>query len=183
METEVQPDLNPPLHLLTDWSDPGGRRRSGTAGVLSVVVHVVAIVAVLLLPASVLQPPKEPSRQVTPLIEPLTELTQPAPNNQKLHKNFNAEEVAARPRVQIPPAGASIPRPALHPALPSPPPAPPARVAAALPEPPPPDIVPRITPPPETARLQLPPQIQPQEVKPCAHRRRRTCGRAQRLGQ
>jgi len=74
---------------------------------------------------------------ITPLIDPLTELTQKAPNTGKVNKEFNAAEIEPRPRVRIPAPLPSTPKPAaareaVIPAMPAPKPAP----ATPLPEPP-----------------------------------------------
>src|SRR5215813_15019383 len=106
METVVQPPVDDELHLLTDWGDLNPRSRTREAAIFSVVVHVALIIVLALLPAPAprrLEAP-EVHRIVTPLIEPLTELTQKAPNTSKVSKEFTAAEVVPRPRIQIPAA-------------------------------------------------------------------------------
>jgi TonB family protein len=123
------------LHLLTDWGDPALRRR-GTAGVASLVVHGVVIAVLLMLPAGFLASPPEPEHAtplVTPLVEPLTEFTQPSQNRGKVAKEIDMAALQARPAIQIPSGAPSTtqpraPRPAVVPAAPRPVP------AAALPE-------------------------------------------------
>ena len=56
---------------------------------------------------------------VTPLIEPLTELTQKPPTRGKINKEFNATELRPRPNIQIPAGPPSTTRPRA--ALPAPP--------------------------------------------------------------
>lgn len=140
METAAQPPADAGIHLLYEWTEPGDRERSRTAAVVSVVVHVAALVVLLLLPkGSGPAPPPEPVRHVTTLIEPLTVLTQKAPNTGKVTKEFNAAEVQPRPRLQVPPSPPPAPHAAPRPApppVPVPAPAPKQAVSTPLPEPP-----------------------------------------------
>ena len=78
METVVQPPADAELNLLTDWGDAGAGSRTRKAAALSILAHITAIAALAVLPASLLSPPPQRAafQQVTPLIEPLTELTQ-----------------------------------------------------------------------------------------------------------
>jgi len=134
METVGKPPADVELHLLTDWSDPAGRSRTGRAAVLSVLVHVAAIVFIVAVPESIMQPPARRRMEVvvTPLIEPLSLLTQKDPNAGKVDKEFSATRIEPRPRVHLPPAA---PPPQPQAAAPAPPtPKPPQTVA--LPEPP-----------------------------------------------
>src|SRR5215813_1935586 len=137
METVVPPPPEAELHLLTEWGDPAERGRTRTAAVVSVVVHAAAISLILLLPASFLAPPPIPEthRIITPLVEPLTTLTQKAPNVGKLSKEFSAA-VTPKPRIQMatPPPAAPRPAPPKPLAIPSPPPK--AATPAQQPEPP-----------------------------------------------
>jgi len=170
METVAQPPADPGLHLLTEWAEPGRRERSRKAAVLSVVLHVSAVTVLLLLPKEPFQPPPpEPVHHVTTLIEPLTTLTQKAPNTAKITKEFNAAEVQPRPRLKAP----VTPPPVLHPATPRPmalPPAPAPKVASTpLPEPPkllasaPPPVKADLPPLPVATPPPPPPQIQTEE--------------------
>jgi TonB family protein len=159
METVVQPPAGAELHILTQWGDPGDRPRKRRAAVLSVVAHVAVVVALFSLPKDLFQPlPRTAQVQITPLVEPLTELTQNAPTKGKINKEFDATELHPRPRIQIPMGLPSVtmpqaPRPA-EPAKPAPPlPEPPKIEAAAkempkveLPQAPPPQIQPVETP-------------------------------------
>jgi TonB family protein len=152
METVVQPPADAELHLLTEWGDPAARSRRRKAALLSVLGHAAAITALVWLPAGLLEPPPRTTEvRVTPLIEPLTELTQKAPNKGKVSKEFDAAEVRSRPRIQIPagllsttrpqaPRPAEVPVPAPEPAAPLP--EPPKVEAAAPPQLPPPQIQP-----------------------------------------
>jgi TonB family protein len=162
METVAQPPADAELHLLTRWSDPDSSRRTRKAAVLSVAAHAAAVIALTLMPPQVLQParPRE-VRRITPLVEPLTELTQKAPNTGKVAKEFNAAEIEPRPRIQIPAGAPSTTRPrAFRPAdIPSPP-APKAQLPVPLPD------APAIEAPrPELPKLTLPtpPQILAEE--------------------
>ena len=128
-----------------------------------------SILTLALLPASLYQSAPRPAsaamhRVITPLIDPLTELTQKAPNTGKVNKEFNAAEIEPRPRVRIPapcpPPPKPQPRAKPNPSMPAPKPAPP----TPLPEPP------KVDPakaPPKTDLPQMPappiPQIQPVE--------------------
>ena len=143
MEPLDQPLADVELNLLTEWGDPNSRTRTRKAAVMSVVVHAVVLLTLGTLPESVYKARRQPldapviHQIVTPLIEPLTELTQKAPNKGKVTKEFNAAEVTPRPRIQSPTPAATTPRPAapreaVIPAMPAPKPVP----ATPLPEPP-----------------------------------------------
>src|SRR6266567_4649038 len=98
MEAVVLPPSDVELNLLTEWGDPNSHARTQKAAILSVLAHAAAILTLALLPASVYQAaPRQPVPAVhhvmTPLIEPLTELTQKAPNTGKVTKQFNAAEI------------------------------------------------------------------------------------------
>jgi TonB family protein len=172
METAVQPPADAELNLLTEWGDSTSDLRTRKAAILSVLVHAVLIVTLAVLPPSVVhRPPETPQVHhiVTPLIEPLSELTQKAPNTGKINKEFNASEVEPRPHIQAPAASPSMSRPrAEHanalpiPAVPTPKPnaavplPEPPKVEAAAKEPPKSDL-------PQVAAATPPPQIQPAE--------------------
>jgi TonB family protein len=157
METVGQPPAGAELHFLTEWGDAADRPRKRRAAVLSVVVHVALVVALVTLPKAFFEPaPRTASVQITPLIEPLTELTQNAPTKGKIDKEFNATELHPRPRIQIPmvmPSASMPPRPA-EPPKPAPPLPEPPKVETAvkempkveLPQAPPPQIQPVETP-------------------------------------
>src|SRR5260370_8083217 len=137
METVGPPLDDVELHLLTEWGDPASRGRSGIASVASVLLHIAGIVLSVLLPSDILSPPPEPAKVrplITPLVEPLTEFTQPTPTKGKITKEIDMAALQPRERIQMPKAAPSTTQPmAKRPAaIPSPPqPAP-----AALPEPP-----------------------------------------------
>ncbi|HMD70583.1 MAG TPA: energy transducer TonB [Bryobacteraceae bacterium] len=150
METVVQPPGGAEIHILTDWGDAADSPRKRRAAVFSVLVHVVAVVTLFTLPKSLFVPPPQMAEvRITPLIEPLTELTQNAPNKGKINKEFNATELNPRPRIQVPMGlpSATLPQ-APRPAVPAPPLPEPPKVEAAvkevpkvdLPPPPPPQI-------------------------------------------
>jgi TonB family protein len=132
METAVKEPVDAELHLLTDWQDPGAGQRHRRALVGTVLVHAAAICILLILPDNFLSPPapkEEVAHLVTPLIEPLTPLTQKAPNQGKVMHEFETRASAPRPRVQLPappPTPKQTPRPAVIPAGPPPKAAPPA---------------------------------------------------------
>src|ERR1017187_3526601 len=129
METLVRSSVEDPaeLHLLTSWEQDRGRVRK--ARLLSVAAHVAAIVALALMPHSLIQPHRR-VEQITPLIEPPTELTQKAPNKGPIAKEVTVEALEPRPRIQIPNSPPSTTRPEAK--ISSPPQPPP----AVLPEPP-----------------------------------------------
>jgi TonB family protein len=136
MET-VGPPEDVELHLLTEWGDPASRGRSGVAGVASVLVHIVGLILIVLLPSNFLSSPPELARApaiVTPLVEPLTEFTQPTPTRGKITKEIDMAALAPRKSIQLPRAAPSTTqpmaqRPAAIPSAPQPAP-------ASLPEPP-----------------------------------------------
>jgi TonB family protein len=119
-------------------------------------VHVVAVVTLFSLPKGLFVPPPQTAEvRITPLVEPLTELTQNAPNKGKINKEFDATELHPRPHIQIPMGLPAVTMPqAPRPAVPAPPlPEPPKVEAAAkevpkleLPQAPPPQIQPVETP-------------------------------------
>jgi TonB family protein len=169
METVASPPVDDELNFLTEWGDPTDRNRERRAALWSVGLHAAAILLIVLIPASFYQgaPPERPIivRHVTPLIEPLTELTQKAPNTAKVSKEINAADVQPKPRIHTPaPAPASPPKLRPAPAPPvqvarqaSPPPLPePPKVDAGSKESPKTTLPPAVTPPP-------PPQIQAEE--------------------
>ncbi len=153
METVGPPVDDVELHLLTEWGDPASRGRSGVASVASVLLHVAGIVLIVLLPSNFLSSPPEPVKArplITPLVEPLTEFTQPTPTKGKITKEIDMAALAPRERIQMPKAAPSTTQPmAKRPAaIPSPPqPAP-----AALPEPPKIEAVVK-----EAPKIELPP--------------------------
>ncbi|HEY2017637.1 MAG TPA: TonB family protein [Bryobacteraceae bacterium] len=165
METVARPSVDDELHLLTEWGDPVSHSRVQKAAILSVLVHAAAIITLMSLPASVFQAQPRPAaavqRVITPLIDPITELTQKAPNKGKVSKEFNAAEVAPRPRVHspvpLPPATRpAAAREAVIPSMPAPKP------AAPKPLPEPPKVDTAIKEPPKTDLPQMPPTPVPQ---------------------
>ena len=153
METVGPPPDDVELHLLTEWGDPASRGRSGVAGVASVLLHIAGLILIVLLPTDLLVPPPEPAQArhiVTPLVEPLTEFTQPTPTKGKVTKEIDIAALLPRDRIQMPKAAPSTtqpmaPRPAAIPSAPQPAP-------AALPEPPKIEAVAK-----EPPKIELPP--------------------------
>lgn len=163
METAVTPPAEADLHLLTDWSEPGRRRRIGRSAVLSLVLHVLAIVFVLAMPETFMQParPREQATLVTQLTLPPLSLTQTAPNEHKIVRDVRSADLTPRSR---PPAGPSPDPEAAAPRKPVPsPPPPPKATPNPLPEPPKLEIAVN-----ENPKLTLPVQIPqpPQPTKP-----------------
>lgn len=152
METVGPPRDDVELHLLTEWGDPASRGRSEVAGVLSLLVHVGIIALILLLPTGFLSPPPEPPPErhiVTPLIEPLTEFTQPTPAKGKIAKEIDMAALQPRPSIQAPRGAPSTSQPMAQ--RPAPIPTPPQPAPAALPEPP------KVQAAKEPPRIELPP--------------------------
>ena len=138
METVGPPADDVELHLLTEWGDPASNGRPRTAGVLSVLLHAALLITLALLPPDAPPTPEQAQmhRVVTPLIEPITEFTQPAPNKGKVAKELDIAALQPRPRIQAPRGAPSTTqemakRPAELPTPPQPKAAP-----APLPEPP-----------------------------------------------
>jgi TonB family protein len=82
---------------------------------VSAGIHAVLLLVLLLMPESPVRPPEElrPVRHVTPIFIP-TDLTQKAPNKEKIQKEMTVEAIAPRPRVRIPspaPAAPQTPAP------------------------------------------------------------------------
>ena len=137
METVGPPldDVEP--HLLTEWGDPASRGRTGVAGAASILVHAVGLTLILLLPSDFLSSPPEPVKVaplITPLVEPLTEFTQPTPNKGKIAKEIDMAALQPRPTIQMPRGAPSTSQPIAS--RPAPVPTPPQPPPAALPEPP-----------------------------------------------
>jgi TonB family protein len=130
MEAVEQPQTAEDLRLLLNWDMDADRRRTRRDGSVSILVHVAAILALLLVPRQAFQMKEEPHR-VTPLIAPPVDVTQNTPNRGKISKEFNVESVQPRPALRIP--RSRRPAPQLRAlSVPSPPKSQP----APLPEPP-----------------------------------------------
>jgi len=126
MEAVEQPQTAEDLRLLLNWGTEADRGRTRRAGSVSILVHVLAVLALLLVPRQAFQMKEEPHR-VTPLIAPPLDLTQTAPNRGKISKEFNVESIQPRPAIHIPRSAPHLAQ-SKAPAVPSPPP--------PLPEPP-----------------------------------------------
>jgi TonB family protein len=165
METVVQTPVEPELNLLTQWRNPADEDRRRKAAIATVVVHVAAVTILFLLPESFFEEKRLPDvvRHITPIFEPLTKLTQKAPNTAKASKEFSVQQPQARPHPPAPAPSPAGPKPApVRQAVI--PPAPPPKPAQTLPEPPKLDAAvraPKIEEP-ELGTIQ-PPKIQAQE--------------------
>jgi len=159
METVGPPKDDVELHLLTEWGDPASRGRKGVAGIASIAVHVAGLALIALLPGSFLAAPPEPTRAapiVTPLVEPLTEFTQPAPNKGKIAKEIDMAALQPRPTIQVPRGAPSTTQPM-------------ARRPAAVPTAPAPAAAPAaMAEPPKTEALKEPPRIELPAANPVA---------------
>jgi TonB family protein len=165
METVVQTPVEPELNLLTQWYDPADADRRRRAAIATVIVHVAALTVLFLLPESFFEEKRIPDvvRHITPIFEPLTRLTQKAPNTAKAPKEFSVQQAPARPHPPAPaptPAGPK-PAPVRQAVIP---PAPPPKPTQTLPEPPKVDAAVRA---PKIEEPELgtipPPKIQAQE--------------------
>ena len=146
METVVPPPDEAELHLLLDWREPDAGPRHRVAAIGSALANIAIVLLFVWMPGGTPHPPEEPTpqRHVTTLIEPLTPLTQKAPNTAKVTTEFNAHEVQPRPRVVVPPSPppvehAAQPHPIQLPPMPAPKPAAP----AAMPDVPKVDTTPK----------------------------------------
>ena len=111
METVALPPSDLELNLLTDWGALSDRSRLRHAAVYSVLGHVAAIILLAVMPADVMeQQPTCRAPLITPLVAP-PELTQRAPNKQKVSKEFDVVDALERPKVQIPQGAPSTTRP------------------------------------------------------------------------
>lgn len=129
METvSPSPRQQDDVQFLTKWGDPWDRPRSRLAAALSLLINAGFVLAVILVPAAVWNTPQLVDRIVTPLVAPLTALTQKDLNQGKIDKEFDVAASQPKPRIQISPG--SQPKPF------TPPPLPPAPKVVAVPEPP-----------------------------------------------
>jgi TonB family protein len=171
MDPLTEPSSEPELHLLTDWGAGASRPRWREAAVGSLTAHIALLVLLATLPNSAFFTPKREivvRRQVTPLVAPPFELTQPDPNKGKISKSVNMESLLPRPSLQMPRSAPSTTRPAAR--TPGEQPTP--FVAPPAPAPRPAPAAPQFTEPPkiETAGVDplaksplAMPQIQPEE--------------------
>ncbi len=170
METVASPPASggEDLRLLMDWGSGEDRSRGRRAGLISVGLHVLAVVALALVPGEFFAPPEREARpaprELARLVAPLEEPTQTVPNKGPLSKEFNAESLAARPRVHIPPAppGPPLRAPARPPSF-APGPARGTPPVPAIAEPPRMEAQLRAPGPLPQAAIAPPPQIQAQE--------------------
>jgi TonB family protein len=167
MEAVEVPQKTEDVRLLLAWDTAADQARSRRAGTFSIITHIVAIVILFSLPHEVFRPPVETRRIVTPLVFPLKEPTQKAPNTGKVSKSLTVEGLLPRQNVKLPESRPSTTRPrALQP-----PPAPVAKPSAPPPMIEPPKIDAAIKdggpklPPGLTPAAAPPPQIQTEEPK------------------
>jgi len=153
MDPVTETPSDPELHLLTDLGSVGASTRWRDAAVVSVAAHIALITLLATLPAGVFKPPKRivEQHQVTPLVAPPFELTQPDPNKGKISKTINVESLLPRPKMQLPRSAPSSTRPAAR----TPAEQPTASVAPPVPTPAP---VPPAPPPPQ--QIAEPPKVE-----------------------
>ena len=160
METVGQPPAHAELHLLTDWSEPGGRARMGRSAILSLLTHAAAIMFVLFVHETFMQPsPRARETVVTPLILPPLTLTQTEPNPSKTIRAVRSTDMT--PRIKAP-SGPSPEPEAAAPRKPVAPPPPPPKASPQTPLPEPPKLQIAAN---ETPKLTLPVQS-PQVPQP-----------------
>jgi TonB family protein len=130
VQTEPVETTAPPVFF--QYESPSNARNVLRAGLVSITLHVLAFVAVALMPAGSLlrHAPVLNSalRRVTPLVAPPVELTQTAANRGAISKELDLQGLLPRPRLTMPPGAPSTTRPAaaepgpvMPPALPEPP--------------------------------------------------------------
>jgi TonB family protein len=105
METVVSTQVEPELHLLTTWGEDGADQRRRKAAIGTFLFHIAGIVVLFLLPESWFENkplPEPPQRHITPIFEPLTRLTQKAPNPTKATQDFSDADRGIRGRVTVP---------------------------------------------------------------------------------
>ena len=114
MDPVTETPSDPELHLLTDLGSAAASTRWRDAAIASVAAHFALITLLATLPAGVFKPPKRivAQHQVTPLVAPPFELTQPTPNKGKISKTINVESLLPRPKIQLPKSAPSTTRPA-----------------------------------------------------------------------
>ena len=176
METVGQPQADPELHLLTDWGEADSSARHKRAAIGTVLVHLAVIGGLIVVPPNLVEQEKPaPPRPHVTILEPLTELTQKAPNKGKITKEFESRLETPRTAVQapaaplptkpkpqaarpptLPPAPPATPTPAPKPAAPAPSMPEPPKLDAGIKEPPKPEL-PAIA---QNTTAPPPPQIQ-----------------------
>jgi len=137
METVVPPPADAELHLLTDWGGASDRARMGRSAILSLLTHAAAILFLLFVPETFMQPPRPRLQReplVTPLMDPPLALTQKEPNTKKLIREFRSADLT--PRVQSPAGPSTEPQAPAPRKAAAPPPPPPTSPPTPLPEPP-----------------------------------------------
>jgi TonB family protein len=147
MQGLVRPTVSEP-RLLLEW--PAESKRA-PAWTLSLALHVAAVIGLMWVPRSILEPPERAIQfhLTTPLIAPPGKLTQTAANRGRVGHNFTLESLMARPRVTAPRVAPSV----------SPPPEPPKVEVPALAGAQPPPLGTSLT-----AAGPPPPQIQSEET-------------------
>lgn len=169
METAVTPPAEADLHLLTDWSEPGRNARIGRAAIWSLVSHAAAIVFVLVMPETFMQPQQRLQEPlITPLIMPRLTLTQTAPNPTKTIREFKSPDLT--PRIKSPTGPSPEPQAAAPRKTAPPPPPPKVAPQTPLPEPPKLEIAanePKLTLPMQQSQVPQPKPPSPfEDVKP-----------------
>jgi TonB family protein len=122
------PDNRTPPELVLEWPSLKQPAVRGPGFAISVLLHVVAVVALALTGAGSV-PVENPGRGLrssTVLVAPPMEFTQTEPNRAKIGKEFSLDNLAPRPALRAPPAIPPLARKLAS--LPEPPKAPPATV-------------------------------------------------------
>jgi TonB family protein len=107
----ASPDTEPEIHLLLERDLKGDWRRWRSAAVWSVSFHLVLLIVLLVMPESPVNREEEPERvmKVTHLYIP-SDLTQKAPNRDKVSKELNVQAIPERPAVKAPTPPPAPPR-------------------------------------------------------------------------
>jgi len=138
MTSRLPDDFEP--RLLLDWGETRERRRVLGPILLSVLLHVSAVVAAISLPrefwVAVTPHRLAQIRLIAPLLAPRFELTQKEPNRGKVTKEIDYESLLPRPHLTVPPTPRSTPGSG----VPAPPPPPVEAVKPSVPLPEPPKI-------------------------------------------
>jgi TonB family protein len=119
----ASPETEPEVHLLLERDPKDDWHRWRSAAVVSAVVHLVLLIVLLLMPESVVRERvyrNPPVVHLTRLYIP-TELTQKAPNKNKISKELTVPTITQRPVSTTPVVPKTSPKKAPPPAPPPPP--------------------------------------------------------------
>jgi TonB family protein len=121
----ASPDTEPELHLLLERDRKDDWRRWRSAAVVSAAVHIVLLIVLLLMPDAAVEErvyKTQPITRLTPIFIP-TDLTQKAPNKDKISKELTVAAIPEHQVIKAPspaPAAKKTPPPAPLPPVPVP---------------------------------------------------------------